>query len=106
MGHVFISYRCEKDQPHARKLADLVDMAGNVLEWCTVWFDKTQYEGRAVGVVEDPEGPWNGKFRVLRGRSFYNYDGLVRPQPPGLPSRLRRFLRCFAPMIHRWSIHR
>ena len=42
------------------------DLAGNVLEWCQVWYDV--YEGNAV---TNPLGAPGGPSRVLRGGSFY-----------------------------------
>jgi len=40
----------------------LYDMHGNVLEWCSDWFDKY-----APSAQSDPTGPTEGTMRVLRG---------------------------------------
>ena len=57
----------------------LYDMAGNVWEWCSDWFDEQYYE-RSPTV--NPAGPDAGKERVLRGGSWMcseNYCTNYRP---------------------------
>ena len=44
------------------------DMHGNVLEWCSDWFAKTE------GLSIDPQGPPSGSFRVLRGGCWFFYE--------------------------------
>ncbi len=50
----------------------LYDMSGNVLEWCSDWFEDAYYSIRGTHV--NPTGPLRGNERVVRGGSF-KYDG-------------------------------
>ena len=47
----------------------IYDMSGNVWEWCSDWFDDGYY---GESPDDNPKGPDEGSFRVLRGGSWYD----------------------------------
>jgi formylglycine-generating enzyme required for sulfatase activity len=48
----------------------LYDMSGNVYEWCSDRYVETYYSSSPL---TDPQGPWSGEYRVVRGGSWSSY---------------------------------
>jgi len=47
----------------------VMDMAGNIWEWCLDWYLDIYY---SEVIEQNPQGPEDGEFKVLRGGSWFN----------------------------------
>ncbi|HQG77090.1 MAG TPA: SUMF1/EgtB/PvdO family nonheme iron enzyme [Bacteroidales bacterium] len=56
----------------------LINMLGNVAEFCSDWYQPNAYSEYPGGTIRDPKGPETGSEHVIRGGSFMNPAGLVR----------------------------
>ncbi len=62
----FFSFDTTAVMSYAPNDYELYDMAGNVYEWCYDWYGYNYYEV-SVQEPENPKGPLQGVYRVLRG---------------------------------------
>lgn len=62
----FFSFDTTAVMSYAPNEFGLYDMAGNVYEWCYDWYGYNYYEV-SVQEPENPKGPLQGVYRVLRG---------------------------------------
>lgn len=56
----------------------LVNMLGNVAEFCQDWYDPGVYSAYPPGIIDNPSGPPAGTEHVVRGGSFRSETGEVR----------------------------
>jgi formylglycine-generating enzyme required for sulfatase activity len=60
--------------PSGANRAGVLDLAGNVFEWCADWYDPAYYTRARP---EDPSGPEKGTLRVVRGGSWISLPDAI-----------------------------
>jgi len=53
----------------------IYDMLGNVWEWCSDWYSDAYYR---VASRNNPQGPFTGTHKVLRGGTWYSNEEQIR----------------------------
>jgi serine/threonine-protein kinase len=61
--------------PSGASVYGALDMAGNVMEWVSDWFEAKYY---SVSPKLNPTGPASGKYHILRGGAWNNDEFFVR----------------------------
>ncbi len=56
----------------------LKNMAGNVAEFCSDWYQPDAYSLYSAETIKDPKGPESGTEHVVRGGSFQDMAGRLR----------------------------
>lgn len=56
----------------------LINMLGNVAEFCSDWYSPDTYSSYPEGLVSNPAGPASGEEHVIRGGSFKESADFVR----------------------------
>jgi len=80
----------------------IYDVAGNIYEWCQDWYDYNYYE-TSLQEPENPRGPMQGVYRVLRGGCWKSLKEDLRcshrhRNNPGTMNRTYGF-RCAADVL-------
>lgn len=65
----------------------IYDMSGNVWEWCWDWHDEAAYEYHETN---EPQGDTHGKYKVIRGGSWFSQDFYLRIKSRSMDTPHRR----------------
>ena len=73
-GYTYDGCTCKVGSYEANALG-LLDMHGNVYEWCSDWYDEDYY---GESPRKDPTGPDSGSKRVIRSSGWNEYGWRCR----------------------------
>lgn len=88
-----------KTFPQGRSPVGAYEMAGNIAEWINDWYQDNYYE---QGPAQNPSGPTEGQFKVVRGGSYQSQGSALTTTfreyiSPGTQSPLIGFRCAFTP---------
>ncbi len=69
------------EYPGAASPYGVVQMTGNVYQWASDWYGKTYYQ---ESPDKNPQGPTSGKYRIVRGGSWFNVARDLKVELRGL----------------------
>jgi len=64
--------------PDGASSEEVLDLSGNIWEWCSDWYADDTYARRSGYIKFNPTGPPEGHKKILRGGAHYSNRHSVR----------------------------